>query len=79
MEECNKSYGANNHTSLLSHAQSQSQSPLFHMLFVILNGILLDLKLEIWLRMFKMARECHRLFVFGNNELLTVKNFFLRR
>ena len=25
MEECNKSYGANNHTSLLSHAQSQSQ------------------------------------------------------
>ena len=23
MEECNKSYGANNHTSLLSHAQSQ--------------------------------------------------------
>lgn len=24
MEECNKSYGANNHTSLLSHAQSQS-------------------------------------------------------
>ena len=25
MEECNKSYGANNHTSLLSHAQSQSR------------------------------------------------------
>ena len=24
MEEYNKSYGANNHTSLLSHAQSQS-------------------------------------------------------
>ena len=25
MEEYNKSYGANNHTSLLSHAQSQSE------------------------------------------------------
>ena len=24
MEEYNKSYGANNHTALLSHAQSQS-------------------------------------------------------
>ena len=29
MEEYNKSYGANNHTSLLSHAQSQSQSLSF--------------------------------------------------
>ena len=54
-------------------------APLFHMLFVILSGILLDLKLEIWLRMFKMVRECYRLFNFGNNELLSVKHFFLRR
>ena len=30
MEEYNKSYGANNHTSLLSHAQSQS--PPYHRL-----------------------------------------------
>ena len=29
MEECNKSYGANNHTSLLSHAQSQSPTEAF--------------------------------------------------
>ena len=42
----------------LCHAQA------FHMLFVILSGILLDLKLEIWPRMFKMARECHLFFIF---------------
>ena len=45
----------------LCHAQA------FHVFFVILSGILLDLKLEIWLRMFKMARECQRLFIFRNN------------
>ena len=30
MEEYNKNYGANNHTSLLSHAQSQSPRKLLH-------------------------------------------------
>ena len=71
--------GILNYISTMLLVTELCHAPLFHMLFVILNGILLDLKLEIWLRMFKMARECHRLFIFGKNELLSVKNFFLRR
>lgn len=52
---------------------SLCRAQAFHMLFVILSRILLDLKLEIWLRMFKTARECHCLFSFRNNEPLSVK------
>lgn len=37
----------------------------FHMLLVIISAISLDLKLEMWLRMFKMARERHYLFIFS--------------
>ena len=35
----------------------------FHMLLELISAISLDLKLEMWLRMFKMARERHYLFI----------------
>ena len=47
MEECNKSYGANNHTSLLSHAQSQSPFSDDIDIVIVLISSCLALELEI--------------------------------